>query len=115
MIDFSNKNPASCFIELDPDVDELGFWTGGLRINILTSKNNPMPESSKESLLHLAQLISSTVALMERDQELTNRLEEFVAEPEEPNFQFVDDGLEVVSKKDNIISINFKTKTKGEA
>ena len=108
MIDFSNKNPASCFIELAPDLYEDGSWPGALRITILTSKDNPMPEASKESLLHLAQLVSSTVALMEKDEDLANRLEDFISEPE-------DNSLEVVSKKGNIINLDFKTKTRGEA
>ena len=108
MVDFLNKNPASCFIELEPELYDDGSWTGALRILILTSQNNPMPESSKESLLHLAQLVSSTVALMEKDEDLANRLENFIAEPEE-------NSLEVVSKDGNIINLYFKTKTRGEA
>ena len=36
MMNFSNKNPASCFIELEPDQYTDGSWSGGLKINILT-------------------------------------------------------------------------------
>ena len=45
---------------------------------------------------------------MEKDEDLANRLENFIAEPEE-------NSLEVVSKDGNIINLDFKTKTRGEA
>jgi hypothetical protein len=109
MMNFSNKNPASCFIELEPDQYKDGSWSGGLKINILTSKDNPMPEESVKSLLHLSQLVASTVALMEQDTLLADKLEKFVTEPEEEN------KLEVVSREGNVINLNFKTTTQGEA
>ena len=110
MMNFSNKNPASCFIELEPDQYTDGSWSGGLKINILTSKDNPMPEESVKSLLHLSQLVASTVALMEQDVQLADKLEKFIAEPEDK-----ENKLEVVSKEGNVINLNFKTTTQGEA
>ena len=110
MMNFSNKNPASCFIELEPDLYKDGSWSGGLKINILTSKDNPMPEESVKSLLHLSQLVASTVALMEQDNQLADKLEKFIVEPEEK-----ENKLEVVSREGNVINLNFKTTTQGEA
>ena len=101
-----NKNPAACYIELDPDLYKDNSWTGGLRINIITSRDNPMPEESVDSLIHLSQLVASTVALMEKDPTLANRLEEFIKEPEETKENF---------KEGKVIKLNFKTKTRGEA
>ena len=39
-IDFSTKNPASCFIELSPELDDKNAWTGGLVLNILPKKGH---------------------------------------------------------------------------
>tara|TARA_X000001388_G_C2224131_1_gene120451 strand:- start:845 stop:1162 length:318 start_codon:yes stop_codon:yes gene_type:complete len=100
-IDFSTKNPASCFIELSPELDELDTWTGGLILNILTSKDSPLDTDSKAHLLNLCQLVASTVALMEEDPALAIRLDKFVnGKPKDKN----------ITKKDNVIHYNFKTK-----
>ena len=98
-IDFSNKSPAAFYIELLPDLDEDNNWVGGLQVNIISSKDNPMPMNSKRDLTHLSQLVASSIAFMERNVEYADRLEEFIKEPEEKK---------VV--KDNIIHFNFKTK-----
>jgi len=66
-IDFSTKNPASCFIELSPELDDKNAWTGGLVLNILTSKDSPLDDDSRSHLINLCQLVASTVALMEED------------------------------------------------
>ena len=65
-----------------------------------------MPEESQSSLLHLSQLVASTVALMEVDTDLVDKLENFLQEPEERT---------EITKEGNVINLNFKTKTKGKA
>ena len=110
MIDFSNKNPASCFIELAPDLYEDGSWTGALRITILTSKDNPMPEASKESLLHLAQLVSSTVALMEKDENLRAKAMDFLRKEDEAYDK--KDKPNIVDTYDNVIVVSFDKEDK---
>ena len=102
-IDFSTKNPASCFIELIPEVTEENSWTGGLVLNILTSRDSPLDHDSKAHLLNLCQLVASTVALMEEDPKLADRLDRYV------NDTPVDNNIPV-TKKDNVIHFNFKTK-----
>tara|TARA_R100000734_G_C3301987_1_gene92559 strand:- start:807 stop:1127 length:321 start_codon:yes stop_codon:yes gene_type:complete len=76
------RNPNSCFIELNPKCDK-SYWTGELEVNIIASEHSSLDKESKESLLHLSQLVASTVALMEQDPNLTARLERFVNEAEE--------------------------------
>ncbi len=76
------RNPNSCFIELNPKCDK-SYWTGELEVNIIASEHSSLDKESKESLLHLSQLVASTVALMEQDPNLTARLESFVNEAEE--------------------------------
>jgi len=76
------RNPNSCFIELNPKCDK-SYWTGELEVNIIASEHSSLDKESKESLLHLSQLVASTVALMEQDPNLTARLESFINEAEE--------------------------------
>tara|TARA_Y100000004_G_C8851096_1_gene384764 strand:- start:32 stop:352 length:321 start_codon:yes stop_codon:yes gene_type:complete len=101
-IDFSTKNPASCFIELSPELDDKNAWTGGLVLNILTSKDSPLDDDSRSHLINLCQLVASTVALMEEDPALAIRLDKYVNEAATKDKKIV--------MKDNVIHYNFKTK-----
>ena len=75
MID--NRNPNSCFIEFVPK-SEGSYWNGEVELNIIASNESKLDDESKSSLLHLCQLVASTVALMEKDPTLVARLEDFV-------------------------------------
>tara|TARA_R100001082_G_scaffold104081_1_gene75160 strand:- start:139 stop:450 length:312 start_codon:yes stop_codon:yes gene_type:complete len=99
---YTKRNPASYFIELSPTIDLKNMWTGEVKVNIISSSNNPMDDKSKESLLHLTELIASTVAYLETNPSLADELEDFIQEPE-------------YTSEENVISINFTTKTKGNA
>ena len=102
------RNPNSCFIELNPICDK-SYWTGELEVNIIASDRSTLDKESKDSLLHLSQLVASTVALMEQDPQLTIRLEEFVRSAErdirERNKPKVTKSVE-----GNVISLNFEKK-----
>ena len=111
MVDFSKKNPASCYVELSPNVDVKGFWTGELSVNILTLSDNPLVKESKESLLHLCQLVASTVALMEEDKDFADRLENFIKEDEHIYNKPTD---RIQSIDENVIKLEF-TPSKGRA
>jgi len=100
------RNPNSCFIELNP-MCEKSYWTGELEVNIIASEKSDLDKESRESLLHLSQLVASTIALMERDPNLTLRLENFLNEEDE---EIRKQNKSNVTKKidGNIISLSFE-------
>ena len=104
-----NRNPAACFIELIPEVEK-DHWNGELEVNIITDSNNPLNDESYSSLVHLCQLVAATVALMEKDPALVDKLEAFVIETE--------DKLKKINKPNvtkkvegNVINISFQKET----
>tara|TARA_R100001377_G_scaffold17530_1_gene8893 strand:- start:157 stop:477 length:321 start_codon:yes stop_codon:yes gene_type:complete len=101
----TTKNPNSCFIELVPRVDK-DYWTGELEVNIIASEKSKLSTESKSSLIHLCQLVASTVALMERDPSLTERLEDFLDEADEALNKR--NKPKVKSVQGNVISLSFK-------
>ena len=98
-IDITDKHPAAFYIELIPELDKENNWQGGLQVNIITSKDNPMPVESKRDLTHLSQLVASSIAFMEKNVDYADKLEQFIKEPEE----------KPVVKEGNVIHFNFKT------
>jgi len=82
-------------IDLIPELDEQDVWTGMLKINIVAEKKHlsALDKDSYDSLMHLTQLVSCTVA--EDDEE------------DKPTIQYSSDS--------NVVKLSFKTKTKGSA
>ena len=100
------RNPNSCFIELNPICDK-SYWTGELEVNIIASEKSDLDKESRESLLHLSQLVASTIALMERDPNLTLKLENFLNEEDDEIRR--QNKANVTKKIDgNIISLSFE-------
>ena len=98
-IDITDKHPAAFYIELIPELDKENNWQGGLQVNIISSKDNPMPVESRRDLTHLSQLVASSIAFMEKNVDYAVKLEQFIKEPEE----------KPVVKEGNVIHFNFKT------
>jgi|TARA_R110000796_G_scaffold17378_1_gene53545 hypothetical protein len=105
-----NRPPISYFIELQPRVKG-NEWNGELEVNIITSSDNPLPEESRAHLLHLCQLVASTVALMEKRPALIDELEDFLEEEEEYH-EKISKNIVTTSTEDNVITLNFNKGTK---
>ena len=110
------RRPECCYIELEPKLTKDKKWTGQLEINILTAKDNPMQAESRLDLIHLCQLVASTVALMEVDYDLADRLEEFMAEKEDENIVNTNKKMvDITHGEGNIVHLSFTSKVKGNS
>lgn len=107
-------DPTSFCIQLKPVVDEDYSWTGELEVNIITDKHNPLDKTSFMSMMHLSEVVACSVAYMEENPELIEKIEAFIDTPEydesparsEPEVQYTEG---------NIVKLNFGSRTKGNA
>tara|TARA_R100001440_G_C2504636_1_gene117089 strand:+ start:562 stop:894 length:333 start_codon:yes stop_codon:yes gene_type:complete len=105
---------TSFCIQLRPVVDDDHSWTGELEVNIITDKDNPLDKASFSAMMHLSEVVACSVAYMEENPDLIGEIEEFISKPEhndvnikqEPEIQYTDG---------NIVKLNFKTNTRGNA
>ena len=81
----------------------------------MTSRNNPINKVCRNDVLYLCQLTASTVAVMEQDYDLVDRLEEFVNEKDEYTPDYDNKKVDIVHGEDNIVHLSFTTETKGKA
>jgi len=104
-------NERAFSINLIPKIDEKNSWTGELEVVIVTDKDNPLDSDSYNGMMHLSQLVACSVAYMEEHPSLISDIENFIdeLEPEE------DSSVSVTHVEDNVVHLNFRTKTKGNA
>jgi hypothetical protein len=107
-------DPTAFCIQLRPVVDEDFAWTGELEVNIITDKDNPLDKTSFMSMMHLSEVVACSVAYMEENPELIEKIEEFISTPEYQD-DIVDKEPQVQYTEGNIIKLNFGSNTKGNA
>jgi len=107
-------DPTAFCVQLRPMVDEDCVLTGELEVNIMTDRDNPLDKSSYISMMHLTEIVACSVAYMEQNPDLIEKIEDFIEsteydEPEiiqKPEYEHVDG---------NVIKLKFGSKTKGNA
>ena len=66
--------------------------------------------------MHFCKMMASTVPIMERDEELRDMVHNFVIEHVDREYVVeVDSRPRVIDRDDNVVTIDFGTKTKGSA
>lgn len=104
-------------VKVTPHLDEKKNWLGEIDISIITSTDNELNDKDFNDLMFLSQMIASSIPLMENDEYYRDVLSDYVHQYIHDNdIEDVDNSREINYDKDsNIISINFNTKTKGNA
>ena len=93
-------------ISIKPDIDPENKWTGQVGVDITSSEKNPLNSTDYNHIFYLCKMMCSIIPLMEEDDDLVARLDSFVQEY---------DKLIVANVDDNIIQLDWISKTKGSA
>jgi len=88
-----------------------GKWTGDVHLSVDGFDTSPLNDSDYFSLMNLVQMMMSTPALVEQDEIVRHKLWNMVKKEVDTQNK----NGKVVSRRDNIININFKGDTDGEA
>ena len=99
-----------------PFKDRDGSWTGDIDLSIITQPSNDLTDEDYNQIMHFCKMMASTVPLMERDEELRDMVHNFVVEHVDKEYVIeVDSRSRVIDREDNVVTIDFGTKTKGSA
>mgnify|MGYP003121057259 CR=1 FL=1 len=113
----SNIRVEDFTIVISPVLSEDGKrWTGGLYTSIMHNKTSPLDMEDQKSLYGICKLMCNAVILSNIDEDFRDHLEEFTISND--SIVDIDETFSdnpIVERKDNVIKINFKTKTKGNA
>ena len=105
-------NDEDFYIQIRPTLDKKLNWLGTVQVNIVTSNSNPIDDEGYNQIFHLCQLIAAIVPYMDKNPNIIEELEEIVAIESNKEKKLVQ---KVLDKTDNIVTLNFQTKTKGKA
>ena len=90
-------------IDVRPEMDKNYKCTGGVNVSIMTSPENQLDDEDYYGVLELCRTICATLPLMERDEDLRQRLikeAEYNEEKPQPK-------LKIVDKHDNVVVLSF--------
>jgi len=103
-------------IRIRPFKDKDGSWTGDIDLSIITQPQNDLDDEDYYQVMHFCKMMASTVPLMERHEELRDMVHNFVIENVDKEYVVeVDSSSRVIDREDNVVTIDFGTKTKGSA
>tara|TARA_R100000084_G_scaffold103801_2_gene59973 strand:- start:297 stop:611 length:315 start_codon:yes stop_codon:yes gene_type:complete len=96
------RNKDAIYIELKPRVDK-NYWGGDVELNIICNPESKLDEDSRIALLHLAQLVSCAIPVMDDHPYVATIMENYLI-----------DYNKTIYKKhknyDNVIAVDFKNK-----
>ena len=86
-------------------------WTGELTFALLSDGKNTLDPSIKEQIVYLQHLMCSSYYVMRNDPLIFKQLEEFAIQLSEVASKYKSEP-EITKREDNVVHIDFKTKTK---
>lgn len=103
-------------VRVRPYMDDEGLWNGEIDVAIITQPDNPLQDDDYFQMMHFCKMLASTIPIMEVNEDLRELVHNFVVEKIDKQYEIeLEDKPEIVHQEDNIIKINFGTKTKGNA
>lgn len=106
-------------IRVRPFADDDGTWNGEIDISILSFPDNPMNDDDYGQVLHFIKMMCATVPLMEKDERIRNLVDDYVTSTLDNELdievQLENDTVVEKTYEDNVVHLNFNTKTKGSA
>jgi len=117
--DFGRIQPEDFVLRVRPYTDGKGSWNGEIDIAIITQPENNLNDEDYFQMMHFCKMMASTVPIMEVNEQLRELVHEYVINvvdnAADIDVELEDNKLVVVKEKDNVVHINFGTKTKGSA
>ena len=103
-------------IRVRPFKDKDGSWTGDIDLSIITQPQNNLEDEDYNQVMHFCKMMASTVPLMEYNEDLRDMVHQYVMEHVDKEYTIeVEPKSRVVDVDDNVVKIDFGTRTKGNA
>ena len=113
---FDKVKKEDFIIRIRPYIDREGSWNGDIDVAIITQPENNLEDEDYFQVMHFCKMIASSIPVMELNEDFRELVHDYVVEKVDNNTKVeVEDKPKVLSKDGNVVEIDFKTKTKGNA
>lgn len=103
-------------IRVRPFRNSDGMWNGEIDLAIVTQPGNDLDDEDYYQMMHFCKMMASTIPLMESNTELRELAHDYVINSLDKEYEVeLESKPEVTDIGDNVVQINFGTKTKGSA
>jgi hypothetical protein len=97
-------------------LDDDGLWNGEIDISIITQPDNELQDDDYFQMMHFCKMLASTVPIMEVNEDLRELVHNYVTEIIDKHEEVVvENNRRIISKEDNVIKLDFASRTKGNA
>tara|TARA_R100000149_G_C5814402_1_gene96341 strand:+ start:79 stop:432 length:354 start_codon:yes stop_codon:yes gene_type:complete len=113
---FDKVKKEDFIIRIRPYIDREGSWNGDIDVAIITQPENNLEDEDYFQVMHFCKMIASSIPVMELNEDFRELVHDYVVEKVDNNTEDeVKDKPKVLSEDGNVVEIDFKTKTKGNA
>ena len=113
---FDKVKKEDFIIRIRPYIDREGSWNGDIDVAIITQPENNLQDEDYFQVMHFCKMIASSIPVMELNEDFRELVHDYVVEKVDNNTEIkVEDKPKVLSEDGNVVEIDFKTKTKGNA
>jgi len=113
---FDKVKKEDFIIRIRPYIDREGSWNGDIDVAIITQPENNLEDEDYFQVMHFCKMIASSIPVMELNEDFRELVHDYVVEKVDNNTEVeVEDKPKVLSENGNVVEIDFKTKTKGNA
>jgi hypothetical protein len=113
---FDKVKKEDFIIRIRPYIDREGSWNGDIDVAIITQPENNLDDEDYFQVMHFCKMIASTIPVMELNEKFRELVHDYVVEKVDNHTEVeVEDKPKVLSEDGNVVEIDFKTKTKGNA
>jgi hypothetical protein len=113
---FDKVKKEDFIIRIRPYIDREGSWNGDIDVAIITQPENNLEDEDYFQVMHFCKMIASSIPVMELNEDFRELVHDYVVEKVDNNTEVeVEDKPKVLSEDGNVVEIDFKTRTKGNA
>ena len=115
-VDYDKIKEEDFIIRIRPYIDNEGSWSGDIDVAIITQPDNNMDDDDYFQIMHFCKMIASSIPVMEFNEDFRELVHKYVVEKVESYTESdINKKPKVLNKDGNVVEIDFKTKTKGNA
>ena len=113
---FDKVKKEDFIIRIRPYIDREGSWNGDIDVAIITQPENNLEDEDYFQVMHFCKMIASSIPVMELNEDFRELVHDYVVEKVDNDTEVeVEDKPKVLSEDGNVVEIDFKTRTKGNA